>query len=321
MLASVSDPAVLRAPFPWFGGKSRVADLVWSRFGNVPNYIEPFFGSGAVLLGRPHAPRIETVNDKDGFVVNAWRALAADPGAVSQWADWPSFENDLHARHSWLLSHRDTLVARLEGDPEFYDAQIAGWWLWGMAQWIGGGFCDGSGPWHVRDGQLVHLGNAGQGVARKRVHLGNAGQGVARKRAALAAWFTALQARLQRVRVCCGDWSRICGETPTVKHWQTGVFLDPPYDQDDRAECYRVDENVSAAVRTWALAHGDDPRFRIILCGYEGTYEMPETWETVAWRAHGGYGSQGEGRGRDNATRERLWCSPHCLTGAQGRLW
>ena len=40
-----------KAPFPWFGGKSRVAHIVWDRFGNVPNYVEPFFGSGAVLLG------------------------------------------------------------------------------------------------------------------------------------------------------------------------------------------------------------------------------------------------------------------------------
>lgn len=39
----------LKAPFPWFGGKSTVADLVWQRFGDVPNYVEPFFGSGAVL--------------------------------------------------------------------------------------------------------------------------------------------------------------------------------------------------------------------------------------------------------------------------------
>jgi DNA adenine methylase len=41
----------LRAPFPWFGGKSRAAHLVWAAFGDVPNYVEPFFGSGAVLLG------------------------------------------------------------------------------------------------------------------------------------------------------------------------------------------------------------------------------------------------------------------------------
>lgn len=28
----------MKSPFPWFGGKSRVAHLVWDRFGDVPNY-------------------------------------------------------------------------------------------------------------------------------------------------------------------------------------------------------------------------------------------------------------------------------------------
>lgn len=68
--------ADLRAPFPWFGGKSRVAHLVWSAFGaDVANYVEPFAGSLAVLLARPGEPRIETVNDLDGYLVNFWRAV------------------------------------------------------------------------------------------------------------------------------------------------------------------------------------------------------------------------------------------------------
>jgi len=71
---------ILKAPFPWFGGKSRVAPEVWARFGDVRNYVEPFFGSGAVLLGRPGgATGTETINDIDGFVANFWRALQADP--------------------------------------------------------------------------------------------------------------------------------------------------------------------------------------------------------------------------------------------------
>ena len=44
----------MRAPFVWFGGKRRVAPEVWAALGDVPNYIEPFAGSLAVLLGRPH---------------------------------------------------------------------------------------------------------------------------------------------------------------------------------------------------------------------------------------------------------------------------
>ena len=80
----------IKAPFPWFGGKSRVAPLVWERFGDVPNYIEPFAGSLAVLLGRPHDARTETVNDLDCYLANFWRALVAEPDAVADYADWPA---------------------------------------------------------------------------------------------------------------------------------------------------------------------------------------------------------------------------------------
>lgn len=158
-------PEALKAPFPWFGGKSRAADLIWPRFGDAPNYVEPFFGSGAVLLSRPSEPQIETVNDKDGFVANFWRAMQADPEALAHWADWPVNENDQHARHAWLVRQRAGLTASLEGDPDFYDVKIAGWWVWGICCWIGGGWCSGDGPWQVDDaGQLVHLGSAGRGV-------------------------------------------------------------------------------------------------------------------------------------------------------------
>ncbi len=46
---------MLKAPFPWFGGKSRAAELIWSRLGDVSNYVEPFAGSLAVLLASTRA--------------------------------------------------------------------------------------------------------------------------------------------------------------------------------------------------------------------------------------------------------------------------
>ena len=73
----------LRAPFPWFGGKSRVAPAVWERFGPVPNYAAPFAGSLAVLLARPTPPRVETVNDLDCYLSNFWRALKHDPRGIA----------------------------------------------------------------------------------------------------------------------------------------------------------------------------------------------------------------------------------------------
>lgn len=316
----------LKAPFPWFGGKSRVADLVWSRFGDsVPNYVEPFAGSLAVLLARDFNGGTETVNDKDAFLSNFWRALREDPELVAEHADWPVSECDLLARHRWLVSYGTARLELLKSDPEFFDCKIAGWWVWGLCSWIGSGWCvqpaDGNQP-----KQIPHLGDAGMGINRKLPHLGDAGR-VHEKRPHLAnkgkgifagrsddlfGYFNALADRLKDVRVCCGEWDRVLGESVTTKHGMTGVLLDPPY-STDRSECYSVESDVSAAVREWALANGANPLLRIALCGYEGEHSMPDEWECVAWKAAGGYGSQSDGRGRENCNRERIWFSPACV--------
>jgi len=294
--------------------------------------VEPFFGSGAVLLNRPadHTGHIETVNDKDGYVANFWRAIQHDPELAATHADNPVNENDLHARHSWLLKQKESLVSKLEGDPDYYDPKIAGWWAWGMSCWIGSGFCSGQGPWVVDENrQLIHLSGA-QGVNRQRVqlkgntgvnhtrpHLRSAGGGVGvnRPTADIYDWFDALADRLEDVRVCCGDWSRICGPSPTYALGLTGVFLDPPYSGDERqSDLYTTDSvTVAADVRKWSLENGDNPLLRIALCGYDSEHIMPETWETLHWKAAGGYGLQGNGTGRKNRDREVIWFSPACL--------
>lgn len=136
--------ADLRAPFPWFGGKNPAADLVWDRFGEVVNYVEPFAGSLAVLLGRPHAPTIETVNDLDAHLCNFWRAIQKAPIAVADAADYPVNEEELHARHRYLAPKvKRILAARMLDDVDYYNATIAGWWVWGLCAWIGSGWCSG----------------------------------------------------------------------------------------------------------------------------------------------------------------------------------
>ena len=244
---------------------------------------------------------------------------------------------DQHARHLWLVSQEE-FRENMKTDPEFYDAKIAGWWVWGQCIWIGSGWCSV---------QLPHLGNAGMGIHRKRPHLGNAGKGINRQlphlgnagmgdalcleeesacplgtREFLFQYMGALAERLRRVRVCCGDWSRVCGPTPTVRLGITGAFLDPPY-LDGRTDALYSSDSLTVAheVREWAIAQGDDPRIRIALCGYEGEHDMPGSWDCVEWKARGGYGSQGENRARKNSAKERVYFSPHCLRPAQERLF
>jgi hypothetical protein len=307
----------MKAPFPWFGGKSRVADDIWLAFGDVANFVEPFFGSGAVLLGRPNfSPDkkwTETVNDADGFVANFWRALKHDPEAVAFWADYPVNETDLHARHGWLINRRERLEWSL-GDPDFYDPKIAGWWVWGLCSWIGSGWCSGSGPWRS-NGVEIAQGNAGRGINRQLPHLGDAGKGINRAGNGITGMLCELSERLRHVRVCAGDWSRVLGDSPTIKHGITGVFLDPPYsaEADREMGLYATDcGDVAHAAREWAIANGDNPAFRIALCGYDTEHAMPADWVTLEWKAPGGYGSQGDGKGRANAGREVVWFSPYC---------
>ena len=306
----------LRAPFPWFGGKSRVASLVWERFGDVQNYVEPFFGSGAVLLARPHPPKTETVNDLDCMVANFWRSLQNDPDAVVAAADRPVNEADQHAIHLWLVTQEE-FREKMKTDIDYYDPLIAGRWVYGQCVWIGSGWCSVQLP-HLGDAgrgvnrQLPHLGNAGTGVHRKLPHLGDAGQ----EEAPLYIYMRDLAERLRKVRVCCGDWSRVTGPSVTFKHGLTGVFLDPPYaDTAERQDTiYATDSNnVAHDVRKWAVENGDNPLLRIALCGYEGEHTIPDSWECVAWKGRGGYGSQGNGSGRENSERERIWFSPCCL--------
>jgi len=298
-------------PFPWFGGKSRAASLIWERFGDVPNYVEPFAGSLAVLLSRPSSPGIETVNDLDCYLSNFWRAVQAAPDEVAKWADWPVNEADLHARHRWLRSQEE-FRAKMHQNPDFYDAKIAGWWVWGVGTSLRGGavFCQlQESP---RYGTSPGLHSFGNGIN---------GSGFD-PRALLA-----LGQRLRRVRVCCGDWMRVLSNTPLAASSPCAVLLDPPYSEGRFAYAGLGDgdttesDAIAQSVAQWAIEHGDDPTLRIAYCGLEGTVSFSDSWEVVEWHPTGGYGNQRKDKSNKNKYRERIWFSPHCLHGKQGSLF
>ena len=310
----------LAAPFPYFGGKSLACASVWAALGDPENYVEPFAGSAAMLLGRPNIGHTETINDADGFVANFWRAIAADADAVADHADWPCNEADLFARHSWLVRQRESMLDRLHADPTWFDEQMAGWWCWGSCNWIGSGWCSGTGPW-VHDGESVvdarklpHLGDAGQGINRQLPHL-SAGQGIAAARSEfIHDWFAALQARTRCVRVACGDWSRVLTESVTTRHGLTGVFLDPPYTKGAMDYAAKGTGGAMAdAVRAWCKTNGPDPKLRIVLCGHAGEHDelLAAGWHIRTWTARKGYALTDEAV--ENSASETLWCSPHCV--------
>ena len=68
----------VRAVMKYPGSKWGLAKWIIGRFPEHHSYLEPYFGSGAVLFNKPRS-HIETVNDLDGRVVNLFRWIRDDP--------------------------------------------------------------------------------------------------------------------------------------------------------------------------------------------------------------------------------------------------
>lgn len=330
---------LLRAPYPYFGGKSIVAPEIWARFGtDLDNYVEPCFGSGATLFACPTGGvKYETVGDKCHHVANFWRSVQHDPDGVADWASYPVSEVDLHARHAWLIKTSDTRRIQIEQDPDFYDVKAAGWWAWGMCLWLGTGWCSERailrggrqkgdvpavtskdiGLATIRQTPVTH--NQGIFTARRRFQEKAGGVVAARRNANdLQQWMRALSDRLQNVRVLCGDWKRCVTPAVTWKLGKTGILLDPPYGHHTGRDntVYACDQDIAAEVAAWCIKNGDNPLLRIAFCGYEGEHKMPPTWSCYPWKSRGGFSgisSKEHTPGKDNRLRERIWFSPHCL--------
>lgn len=275
-----------KAPFPYYGGKGKRAKKVWEAFGKLDRYIEPFFGSGAVLLRNPWPPKKEIVCDLSPNVSNFWRSIQNDAKEVAKWADYPSNHMDLHARHIWLTQWAKDNHDRLWNDPEFYDAKAAGWWAWGMSTWIGGGFAEGG----AVDGIPMvrgHFDTSAQGVHCEGVHdkvpnVGpentmrgvhnltdlrphvmascNGGRGVHSipvdefhplDGTRLQPWFVWLCGRLKSVEPLHRPWDKAVSDVMTMKaangKKKVGIFLDPPYKTEHRSHhIYRSDIDGSS---------------------------------------------------------------------------
>lgn len=93
--------AVIKYP----GAKWRIADWIIKHFPAHHSYLEPFFGSGAVLFTKQRS-RIETVNDLDGDVVNLFRWIRTDPERLAQAIYWTPYAREEYDR-AWAAQYTE----------------------------------------------------------------------------------------------------------------------------------------------------------------------------------------------------------------------
>lgn len=307
----------LVAPFPYQGGKMHFAAKIWDRFGNVFTYSEPFAGSLAVLLGNPNGPaRNEIVSDSNGFICNFWRAVRAAPQEVARHADYPTFHQDLTARHYWLTEWERTASDKLSADPNWYDAQAAGWWVYGISNWVGKGWCVGK-PNNQRPAICA---SGGMGISAQSASLpGEVGEG---KR--LLNLMERLSRRLERVVTLNSDWK--AAVTPRVlgsdgRDFPVGILLDPPYRTTTgragglyRSDVEGTSEDVAEESFEWAVRNGE--RYHIAYCCRDGDFALPAGWTSISATFKGVHR-------KTNGKLDVVMFSPACQErgGAMFPLW
>lgn len=106
------DKSVCRAPFAYPGGKSKSLKNILPHLPYKNTYVEPFGGSGAVLLGR-RPSKLEIYNDRYGGVVAFYRCIA-DPVKYKEledrcYATIHSREDFIFCKSTWDQPHLDDI--------------------------------------------------------------------------------------------------------------------------------------------------------------------------------------------------------------------
>ena len=105
----------MRAIVKYPGSKWAIADWIIEKFPPHHSYLEPFFGSGAVLF-RKVPSAIETINDLDGEVVNLFDWIRQDPERLAREIYWTPYSRQIYAP---AYAHKYTATASRRGAGSF----------------------------------------------------------------------------------------------------------------------------------------------------------------------------------------------------------
>lgn len=181
--------AILRYP----GAKWRIADFILRHMPRHHSYLEPFFGSGAVLFHKLPAP-IETVNDINDDVVNLFRVVQTKADVLAEAV-------------AGLPYARRVYEASLQGDSEASDVERAARFLTMVWQ---------------------SYGTRADGTACgwKKDVAGRESAYAVRNWNRLPSWIVAAQARLKQVQIEHKNALQLIRQ---FNHPKVLIYCDPPY--------------------------------------------------------------------------------------------
>lgn len=104
----------MKAIMKYPGSKWSLADWIISFFPPHHSYLEPFFGSGAVLFNKSRS-HIETVNDMDNNVVNLFECIRENPNRLAQMVYMTPY-----ARETYERAYRTNPEDKFEAALNFY---------------------------------------------------------------------------------------------------------------------------------------------------------------------------------------------------------
>ncbi len=242
-------PGRLQPPFPYYGAKQRMAEQIVAILPKHRVYIEPFFGSGAVLFAKK-ASRFEIVNDLDDAIVGFFQVLRNRPEELARLCALSP-----HARSEYRASTLNT-------DEELNELERARrFWVR-----VNQSFAKTAGP------------RTGWSLTTART------QAVPASIAARLARFDACARRLAGVSIECCEAAELVRRMATSS--DAVVYADPPYVASSRSprttKAYRCDMADEAHHRDLAEALRATPA-TVILSGYPSPLydELYHDWARI----------------------------------------
>lgn len=116
---------VVKSPFKWVGGKSRLRKHIVPLIPEHSCFVDLFAGAGWVLFGKPASwSEVEVLNDRDQDLITFFRVVKENPEELIA-----SFEWELVARAEFerLASLDATLLTDIQRAHRFYYLIMAGW--------------------------------------------------------------------------------------------------------------------------------------------------------------------------------------------------